>query len=82
MKHPETCYSQINGNCVILKYGETTIYPTSYPKKEYNDKKIDEMNDYVGITKEERKAIELCVEAMKDNPNLDWDSHYETIMTK
>lgn len=81
MKHPETCYSNdIENNCIIIKWGESGYYKTDCPKGGYTDTVINAMNRNGGITPKERRAMELCSIASQNNPNLDWEAHYEMIM--
>ena len=81
MKHPETCYSRTHeGNCIILKWGESGYYKTDYQEGKYTDEIIDEMNKRGGITKVERRAMECC--SMVNNPNLNWEEHYKMCFDK
>ena len=81
MTHPNFVYSHdLSNNCTIIKWGESGYYPTNYPQGEYNDEIIDEINTKRGITKAERKAMELCSMAAQNNPNLDWEKHYEMVI--
>jgi hypothetical protein len=83
MKHPEYALSHdLNNNCTIIKWGESGYYSTNYPQGVYNDEIIDELNTERGITKAERKAMELCSIAAQNNPDLDWEQHYEEVMSK
>lgn len=83
MNHPETCYSHdMENNCIILKWGEPGYYKTDYPKGKYTDEKINGLNEQGGITPQMRNAMECCSIAAQNNPNLDWDSHYEMCMRK
>lgn len=79
--HPETCYSNdLNNNCIIIKWGEAGYYKTDYPKGVYTDDVINDMNANGDVTPEMRKAMVICSIAASNNPNLDWDAHYEMIM--
>ena len=78
MKHPETCLSHdINNNCTIIKWGESGYYPTNYPEGEYDDDIINELNTRRGITPQMRNAMECCSIAAQNNPDLDWEKHYQ-----
>ena len=81
MKHPETCYSHdMKNNCTIIKWGEGGYYRTNFPEGEYDDDVIDEINKRGGITPQMRLAMESCSIAAQNNPNLDWEKHYQMCM--
>ena len=81
MKHPETIYSHdINNNCTIIKWGEAGYYKTDYPEGGYTDDVINKINAERGFTPKERKAMEICSMAAQNNPNLDWEKHYNMVL--
>ena len=81
MTHPDFVYSHdLENNCTIIQWGESGYYETDFPKGKYPDDVVDYMNEARGITQAERKAMELCSMAAQNNPNLDWEKHYEKIM--
>lgn len=81
MKHPEMIYSHdINNNCTIIKWGESGYYETDYPKGGYTDEIINELNDQRGFTPNERKAMEICSMAAQNNPDLNWENHYDMVL--
>ena len=81
MKHPEMCYSRdLNNNCIIIKWGEPGYYKTDYPEGGYTDELINDMNLNGDITPAERDAMEICSMVAQDNPNLNWEEHYEMCM--
>lgn len=81
MKHPEMIYSHdINNNCTIIKWGESGYYETDYPKGKYTDDVIDNLNLQAEITPKERKAMEICSMAAQNNPNLNWEKHYNMVL--
>ena len=83
MKHPDFVFSHdLSNNCTIIQWGENGYYTTDYPEGKYPDDVIDYMNESRDITKAERKAMEICSMAAQNNPGLDWDKHYEMIMSK
>lgn len=81
MEHPDFCYSQIHGDCIIIKWGESGYYPTDYPKGKYTDDVIDDMNEIGGVTREQRLAMECCSIVTQGNSNIDWEEHYKMCMT-
>ncbi len=88
-KHPEHLYSHdISNNCTILKWGESGYYKTDFPAGEYDDETIDELNakrwfdGNIIKAKRVRYAMECCSIVAQNNPNLDWEQHYEMIMSK
>ena len=74
-KLPELCYGILDttNEIILLKRGETGYYPTNYnPAEEFNkkyssfvearkaaDKWCDLLNERLGVTKAQRKAMEL-----------------------
>lgn len=81
MKHPECVYSHdLENNCTYIVWGESGYYTTNLPKGKYTDDVIDWMNDRRSISPKQRKAMELCSIAAQNDPNLDWEKHYEKIM--
>lgn len=81
MNHPEMIYSHdASNNCIILKWGESGYYETDYPKGQYNDDIINELNSDRGYTANERKAMEICSMAAQNNPNLNWNEHYNMVL--
>ena len=81
MKHHDFVYSRdLENNCTIIQWGESGYYETDFPKGKYPDDVVDYMNEARGITQAERKAMELCSMAAQNNPNLDWEKHYEMVM--
>lgn len=81
MKHPELVYSRdINNNCTIIKWGESGYYKTDYPEGGYTDSVINELNEKQGVTPNERKAMEICSMASQNNPNLNWEEHYNMVL--
>jgi len=82
MSHPETCLSHdLENNCIILKWGESGYYKTDYPEGKYDDDIINELNEIRGITPQMRDAMECCSIASQNNPNLDWEKHYEMCLS-
>ena len=76
--HPDFCYSNdINNNCTIIKWGESGYYRTDYPEGKYTDDIIDELNKKMGITPEQRYAMECCSIVAQDRPDLNWVEHYK-----
>ena len=83
MKHPETCYSHdLSNNCTIIKWGEGGYYRTDYPKGKYDNETINELNARMGITPQMRNAMECCSIVAQDNPDLNWEKHYQMCMSK
>ena len=83
MKHPNYCYSHdFQNNCTIIKWGESGYYRTDYPKGKYNDDIINELNSEIEVTPQMRRAMEICSMASQNNPNLDWENHYDMIMRR
>ena len=83
MNHPEACYSRDHeNNCTIIKWGEGGYYRTDYPKGKYTDEIIDEINANGGITPIQRRAMECCSIVAQNNPELDWERHYEMCLLK
>lgn len=81
MKHPNLIYSHdIYNNCTIIKWGESGYYHTDYPEGSYTDDVIDELNAHLGVTPDERRAMEICSMVSQSNPNLDWEAHYNMIL--
>lgn len=81
MKHPELVYSRdINNNCTIIKWGESGYYKTDYPEGGYTDSVINELNGKLGVTPNERKAMEICSMVSQNNPNLNWEEHYNMVL--
>ena len=84
MTHPESCWSLLassigkdkKGDAIIIKWGEKGYYETDYPKGQYTDEIIDEINARGDITKAQRFAMEMCSIAAQNNPNLNWEEHY------
>lgn len=83
MKHPNYCYSHdLQNNCTIIKWGESGYYNTDYPKGKYNDDIINELNSEIEVTSQMRRAMEICSMVAQNNPNLDWETHYDMIMRR
>ena len=81
MNHPEMCYSNdYANNCTIVKWGDGGYYRTDYPTGRYTTDVIDELNAIMGITPEEKRAMVCCSMVAQNNPNLDWEKHYEMCM--
>ena len=81
MTHPESCYSRdYMNNCIIIAWGESGYYKTDYPEGKYTDEIINELNELGGITPQQRNAMECCAIAATNNPNLNWDKHYEKVL--
>ena len=82
-KYPEYCYSHdMENNCTILKWGEGGYYRTDFPKGGYTDEVIDDLNARGGITPQMRRAMEVCSMAAQNNPNLDWEKHFDMLMSR
>lgn len=61
---PELCYSVLNttNEIIIVKRGETGYYPTTYePAKDRKaaEEWCDLLNEQLGVTKPQRKAMEV-----------------------
>ena len=81
INHPEMCYSNnYKDDCIIIKWGEPGYYETDYPKGKYTDDVIDKLNANGGITPQQRRAMEICSMVAQDNPNLNWENHYNTVI--
>lgn len=82
-KYPECCYSHdIYNNCTIIKWGESGYYRTDFPSGQYDDSIVNELNKNSGVTPQMRRAMEICSMASQNNPNLDWENHYDMIMRR
>ena len=80
MNYPEYCYSKTyDNNAIIIKWGQKGYYKTDFPKGKYTEDIINKINSQRGITSSERKAMELCSIAAQNNPNLNWEEHYEKV---
>ncbi len=82
--HPECLYSHdSSNNCTIVKWGEPGYLETDYPEGKYDDDAIDELNakrwfdGNILRAKRVRNALERCSIAAQNNPDLNWDEHYE-----
>ena len=81
MKKIEMCYSHdLNNNCTIIKWDESGYFKTDFPEGKYTDEVINMMNEKLSVSKEERYAMELCSMAKQNNPELDWNEHYEKVL--
>ena len=63
-KLPELCYGILNSTneIIILKRGEKGYYPTGYEpakNREAGDEWCDLLNEQLGVTKPQRKAMEV-----------------------
>lgn len=83
MKYPEYMYSHdYKNNCTIIKWGEGGYYKTDYPAGKYDDAIVDKLNARNGYTPAEREAMEICSMVAQDNPDLDWEKHYDMILER
>lgn len=81
MKSPNMCYSHdANNNCIIILSDNAGYYKPNYPEGEYDDSVVDALNKKMDITKEQRIAMEICSIAKSNNPDLDWNAHYEKVL--
>lgn len=82
-RYPEAVYSHdMENNCTIIKWGEGGYYRTDFPKGGYTDEVIDELNAKGGITPQMRRAMEICSMAAQNNPDLDWEKHFDMLMSR
>ena len=78
MNHPANCFSHDPANnCTITKLGKSCYELTHYPEGEYDDDIVNEINARRGITPQMRNAMECCSIAAQNNPDLDWEKHYQ-----
>ena len=81
--HDRVFSHDLENNLTEIRWGESGYYyKHDFPKDNYTDKVVDAMNDIMGITPNERKAMEICSMAAQNNPDLDWDEHYNMVLNK
>ena len=81
--YPNYCYSHdLYNNCTIIKWGESGYYKTDFPSGKYDDSVIDELNANGNITPQMRRAMEICSMVSQNKPSLDWEKHFDMIMSK
>ena len=80
MVHPEVCYVFIptENSVGIVKWGERGYYPTDYPHN-YTAEIVAEMNEGLGFSAEEIRAMQICSMANIPETEEAWEKHYAMV---
>lgn len=79
--HPETCYvllPTVNNTIGIVKWGENGYYKTNYPSG-YTKEIVDELNDRLGCSRTEIKAMQICSMANLPETEDAWEKHFKMV---